>query len=92
MFEEMESVGEFDNGVFPVRMGYVASTSPVDTSPGTSMGNGTEQHESTMMLGRPVMILRILSSEYRLHHVCTNISRFIGLAEGSSFRTWRPRE
>lgn len=92
MFEEAENVGESDSGAVTVRMPCVVSASAVDSSPGIVIGNGTEQHESTMMLGRPVMILRILSSEYRLHQVCTNVSRFDAFAEGSSFRTWRPRE
>lgn len=61
-------------------------------SSGIAIGSGTEQQESTTVLGRPVMMLRVLSSEYKLHHVCTRDSRFVALAEGSSFLTWRPRE
>lgn len=85
-------MGESDSDAITVRMPCVVSASPRGSSPGFVIGNGTEQHESTMMLGRPVMILRILSSEYKLHQVCTNVSRFDAFAEGSSFRTWRPRE
>jgi hypothetical protein len=83
MFEETENVGEFDDDGFTVRMPCAAPTSSGGFSPGTAIGNGTEQQESTMMLGRPVMIPKTLSSEYRLHHVCTSISRFDALAEGS---------
>ena len=42
------------------------------------------------MLGRPVMMLRVRSSKYRLHHVRTSVSRFAAVADGSSLRTWRP--
>lgn len=53
----------------------------------TGIGKGTEQQESTMILGRPVMMLRVRSSEYNDHQVRTNVSRFAAVAEGSSLRT-----
>jgi hypothetical protein len=42
------------------------------------------------MLGRPVIILSVRSSEYKLHHVCTNDTRWVVTVVGTSFRTWRP--
>ena len=56
----------------------------------TDIGRGTEQQESTMILGRPVMMLRVRSSEYKDHQVRTKVSRFATVAEGSSLRTWSP--
>ena len=53
----------------------------------TGIGRGTEQQESTTILGRPVMMLRVRSSEYKDHQVRTRVSRFAAVAEGSSFRT-----
>lgn len=53
----------------------------------TGIGRGTEQQESTTILGRPVMMLRVRSSEYKDHQVRTRVSRFAAVAEGSSLRT-----
>lgn len=53
----------------------------------TGIGKGTEQQESTMILGRPVTMLRVRSSEYKDHHVRSKDSRFAAVAEGSSLRT-----
>ena len=90
--EEREKADGCNVTAFPACMRYVGSNASDASSSGIDMGNGTEQHESTTILGRPVMILRVLSSEYRLHHVLTNDSRFVAVAEGSSFRTCRPSE
>jgi hypothetical protein len=92
MFEEMGNMVEVDDDAFAVCMPYAVSTSPGGSSSGTATGNGTEQQESTTMLGLPVMILRVLSREYKLHQVCIKSCLLDALAEGSSFRTWRPRE
>jgi hypothetical protein len=58
--------------------------------PGTGSGNGTEQNVFTVMLGRPVTMPSVRSSEYKLHHTRTNVSLFSTDAEASSFRTWSP--
>jgi hypothetical protein len=54
------------------------------------IGKGTKQQESTMILGRPVTMLRVLSSEYKDHHVRIKLSRFATVAEGFTLRTWSP--
>lgn len=87
MFEEPENMADIDDDAFVVRMLCAASISPAGSSSDTATGNGTEQQESTIMLGLPVMILSVLSREYKLHHVCTKVCRLEALAEGSSFRT-----
>jgi hypothetical protein len=92
MFGETENMAEVDDDAFAVCMLCVLPTSPGGSSFGTATGNGTEQQESTIILGLPVMTLRVLSRKYKLHHVCTKVSRLDALADGSSFRTWRPRE
>jgi hypothetical protein len=51
------------------------------------IGKGTEQQESAMILDRPVMMLRVRSSEYKDHHMRTKVSRFAAVAERSSLRT-----
>jgi hypothetical protein len=56
----------------------------------TGIGKGTEQQESTMILGRPVTMLRVLSSEYKDHQVRTKLSRFAAVAEGFTLRTCSP--
>lgn len=84
-------IGDNKLVVLPMRFRYTASSWMEICPSTTGMGRGTEQHESTMILGRPVIMLRVRSSEYRLHHVRINVSRFTTVAEGSSFRTWRPR-
>jgi hypothetical protein len=92
MLEESEDVGVAECS--PDRFGacawYTASTSLNMSSLGTPIGNGTEQQESTTLLGRPVMILRVRSSEYKLHHIWINDSRWRTVAVGTSLRTWSP--
>jgi len=90
--EERVKAGGCKAAGLPAGIRYVGSSASDASSSGIDVGNGTEQHESTTILGRPVMILRVLSSEYKLHHVFTNDSRFVAVAEGSSFRTCRPSE
>lgn len=88
--DETGKAAECDPVAFPTFAKAAVVSSGMRCS-GFVMGSGTEQYESTTMLGRPVMMLSVLSSEYRLHHICTRDSRLVELAEGSSFRTWSPR-
>jgi hypothetical protein len=71
-------------------VGYSAVVPVVFLYPGTGIGNGTEQNVFTVMLGRPVTIPSVRSSEYKLHQIRTNVSFFSTDAEASSFRTWSP--